>query len=336
MDILSSSGPVTAASALALLALAGCTTDAAGPATTAEHSDPPPLVLFQAEGPTHLLVATARADGSEVTFPLEDLPGGDQTNPDWSPDGSRVVFVVDDGARGDLWVADADGSDPRLLLDCSGPCRYLDDPAWSPDGARVVFSRTTARGADALGSLETVDVDGGAVDVWLEPRLRSFTAGARWSPDGSAVVFESIRTDGRRLGAEVDGIVLRVLEVGSHRPGPALTDPDTVAATAAWSPDGARIAYSALARPGAAAADLFVIPATGGSPRQVTHLVKAGGYAAEPTWRADSVTLVFSGRVDAGFGGPGTLLSVDTSDGTVADLGEREVVGRHPRTEPGA
>ena len=88
-----------------------------------------------------------------------DLAGGNQTNPDWSPDGQRFVFAMNDGERDDLWVADADGSDARMLLDCRGSCRWLDDPDWSPDGKQIVYSRTIQR-ADGwgIGTLETVDV----------------------------------------------------------------------------------------------------------------------------------------------------------------------------------
>lgn len=334
MELLTTTARLTAGCAVALLA--ACTTDAAEPASTtaaAEPAAPHPLVLFQAMGPTHLLAGTARMDGSGVEFPLEDLPGGDQTNPDWSPDGSRIVVVVNDGARDDLWVADADGGHARMLLDCSDACSFLDDPAWSPDGSRVVYSRTTTRGPTGLGSLETVDVRTGRVSVLVPPRHRWFTAGARWSPDGSRVVFESVHTDSRRLSAEVDGVALRVLDVESRRVGPPLTDPVRFAATADWSPDGTRIAYSALPTPDAEAADLFVIPAEGGTPSQVTHLVTDGGYADEATWLGDRA-LVFSGRVGAGFGGSGVLLRVDASGGPVTDLGTRTLTARHPRIEP--
>jgi Tol biopolymer transport system component len=327
--------PLAATLLASLVLLASCTSGTPGPVATPDRRVAEPLVVFQATGPTHQLVATARLDGSDLAFPLEDLPGGDQTNPDWSPDGSHIVLAVSDGARDDLWVAGADGSDPQLLLDCAGACVLLDDPAWSPDGRSVVYSRTAVRGRTSVGTLETVDVATGEVSVWLRPRPRTFTAGARWSPDGSAVVYESIHTTDRTHHAEVDSVVLRVLEVGSHRPGPPRTSPDRYAATADWSPDGSRIAYVALATPGATATDLFVMPAERGSPRQVTFLADDGGYAAEPTWRDDDV-IVFSGRRDAGFGGAGALLRVDTARGSVAEVGTRQLVGRHPRVRPGS
>jgi Tol biopolymer transport system component len=328
--------PCLAVLAAAASLLAGCTSDAGSPAPESQPEVPSARVLFQGQGRSHLLVGQASLDGSDISYPLANFAGGDQTNPDWSPDGSHMVFVVNDGARDDLWIARADGSMPRTLLDCRGECRYLDDPAWSPNGAEVVYSRTTARGSSGLGSLETVDLATGAVTMLLPPRFRRFTAGARWSPFGSYVVYESVHTDSRRLDAEVDGVSLRIATWGSHEPGRALTEPLLFAATADWSPDGTQIVYAGLTRPDAEASDLFVVPADGGAPRQLTHLVDAGGYAQEPDWSGDGSRIVFSGRLTDRAGS--AVLLVVPADGSAApaDLGATAVIGRHPRVEPGA
>ncbi|RYC13724.1 TolB family protein [Nocardioides zhouii] len=320
--------------AAAVLTLAGCSSQGAGGAEAASAEPPEPRVLFQAQG-EHTLVALAFLDGSHVTYPLDDLPGGNQTNPDWSPDGSQVVFALDDGSRESLWVADADGGNARELLPCRRACAWLDDPDWSPDGSSVVYSRTVARGRNGLSSLEVVDVDTGEVSVILPPRARTFTSGARWSPDGSQIVFEDVHKVSTGLEAEVDGVSLRVIVLDSRKAGPPLTAPDIFAVTPDWSPDGATIVFSGLERPDAETADLFVIPAIGGEPRQVTHLSGSGGYADEPTWRADSAHLVFSGKLPDSFQG-GVLLTVP-ADGSSAPqlLGGATIIGRHPRVEPG-
>ena len=321
--------------AVAALVLAGCSAGGSAPTGKAPDAAPQPRILFQGMGPEHLLLGMARLDGSGVTFPLADLPGGDQTNPEWSPDGTQVLVVVNDGSRDDLWIAGADGTEPRMLLDCEGACRWLDDPSWSPDGSSVVYSRTVARGRTDWGSLEQVDVSTGAVSVIVPARRRTFTAGARWSPDGSQVVFEGVHKAGAGVGAEIDGVSLRIAEVASGEVGPALTDPRLFAATADWSPDGSTIVYSALAGPDSEAADVFVLPAAGGEPRRVTTLADRGGYAAEPTWRSDSTRIVFSGRLPGSFQDD-VLLTVST-DGATEPVPLRDVplIGRHPRVEPG-
>ena len=320
--------------AVAVLALAGCSSSGAGRPEPAGAASPRPRVLFQAQG-QHTLVALADLDGSHATYPLDDLPGGNQTNPDWSTDGTRFVFALDDGSRESLWVSDADGGNAHVLLPCAAACAWLDDPDWSPDGESIVYSRTESRGTAGWGSLEVVDVDTGRVTVVLAARLRTFTSGARWSPDGSQIVFESVHKDGPGIGAGVDGVSLKIVAADARKAGKALTEPELFAVTADWSPDGTSIVYSALAEPGSEAPDLFVISPQGGDPRRVTNVGDAGGYAAEPAWRADSTRIVFSGGLPDG---PSGVLLTVPADGSAApvELGTTRITGRHPRVEPGA
>lgn len=79
-----------------------------------------------------------RPDGSR----LRDLGARFGTDPDWSPDGRRIVFR--DWRRtchacGQIWVMRADGARQRLLAD--PPRRYLGyyAPAWSPSGNGIAF-----------------------------------------------------------------------------------------------------------------------------------------------------------------------------------------------------
>ena len=59
------------------------------------------------------------------------------------------------------------------------------------------------------------------------------------------------RRAGRGPDADIDGVTLSIVRLDKPgHPVRALTDPQLYAATADWSPDGERIAYSALAEPG--------------------------------------------------------------------------------------
>ena len=81
----------------------------------------------------------------------------------WSPDGSRIAFVV---AAGDpdaeepedwneeVYVMDADGSNPRRVTTTPGNDHW--PPSWSPDARRLVYS---ADGVPASGEVATVDLE---------------------------------------------------------------------------------------------------------------------------------------------------------------------------------
>jgi len=106
-------------------------------------SDAEPWVVYQwgapcaQEAPGAGLCLT-RSDGSEAHAILTDVPGR-VVDPDWSPDGSTLAFVVvgDDGV-GQIWTSAADGSGAKEALDTTTRCPAESRaPAWSPDGKRL-------------------------------------------------------------------------------------------------------------------------------------------------------------------------------------------------------
>src|SRR5262249_54257914 len=60
----------------------------------------------------------------------------------WSPDGSKITFARAGGcfwdlcSTQDLWVVNADGSNPTKLADRAGGA------AWSPDGTKIIFGKS--------------------------------------------------------------------------------------------------------------------------------------------------------------------------------------------------
>jgi Tol biopolymer transport system component len=128
-----------------------------------------------------------KARGTRVRLLFESLePSEGDFNPYWSPDGRRLVSVVDGQGP---WIVGADGSGARRLarLEIDG---YSGPIAWSPDG------RTLAFGSAGDGALYTIHTDG----TGLRPLTRKGTSdqsgeaaamvgSAAWSPDGRRIVF---------------------------------------------------------------------------------------------------------------------------------------------------
>ena len=124
----------------------------------------------------------------------------------YSQDGGQIAFIkIPDTPTpftvGELWVMDADGSDPRKLAEADAGHGYA--ASWSPDGEWIAFvKRENAqderadRSSEALiSNLYLVNVKSGKVRP-----ITSLTNGhvetPYWSPDGNTLAFNSV-LDGR-------------------------------------------------------------------------------------------------------------------------------------------
>lgn len=81
------------------------------------------------------------------------------TQPRYSPDGSKIVFISDRDGDENLWTADANGSNPKALT--KGKSNVFRSPEYTPDGKYIVVSKSTP-GTPPTMHLWMYHVDGGS------------------------------------------------------------------------------------------------------------------------------------------------------------------------------
>ena len=112
-----------------------------------------------------------------------------ENNPEYSPKGDAVAFMSSRSGSTEIWLSNADGSNPRQLTSMEGPLTA--NPRWSPDGTTILFDSRLKGSAD----LYVVPVQGGSPrPLTDQPSLENE---ASWSRDGRFIYFGSDRT-GRR------------------------------------------------------------------------------------------------------------------------------------------
>lgn len=91
-------------------------------------------------------------------------------------------------AKVELWVANADGSDPRQITHLGG-ANFA--PSWHPDGKRIIFSTNFENPRSGKFDLYLINSDGSGLErVTTHPDFDSFPM---FSPDGKYLVWASNR-----------------------------------------------------------------------------------------------------------------------------------------------
>ena len=164
--------------------------------------------------------------------------------PVFSPDGSRILFVSDRSGNENLWMIDADGSDPRPVTTDRGDFSF-DDPEWSPDGEYLLVRRSDGGTPNTGRQPWLVHVSGGRGMGLAEEAEGN---GFRWGPDGRYVYFRGTEGPGATAAQRGNGLPQRaqIMRLDRHTGDIApLTTTPNGAARPAVSADGEWMVYVA-------------------------------------------------------------------------------------------
>jgi Tol biopolymer transport system component len=217
------------------------------------------------------------ADGSGQTRLTSDTAHDYNTQPSWSPDGSRIAFSSSGyNLSYAIYVINANGSGRTQLTSVIGTERQ---PSWSPDGSRIAitvgFPHIGYYGdldiyvANADGSGQTQLTNNGSEGEFLPA----------WSPDGTKIVFTSNRY----------GISIMNADGSGQTP---LTNNAAIDGGHTWFPDGTKIAFLL-------GGDIYVMSADGSGQTPLTNNAAINsGYA----WSPNGTKIAFTSNRNGSLG----------------------------------
>lgn len=266
------------------------------------------------------------------------------SHPAWSPDGKRLAFLSKcteaDGAfkpaaQENIFVWTMDVNSMKQVSHLKG---MIGTPQWSPDGKSIgfLFVENATRRAGALDAMKpwsgvigedgveiqrvyAIDVASGQGD-WLTPgKLHVYEFS--WSPDSHQIAYVAANPPGENNWWVADLYVQTITNpnIDCNRCGP-WTILDTQKASGPlhslqigvprFSPNGKQIAFigGLMSDQGSIGGDIYLIPATGGEPKNITPNRPAS--PAWITWLDDS-TLGISEHV----GGVSHLTAINPATG---------------------
>jgi dipeptidyl aminopeptidase/acylaminoacyl peptidase len=223
-----------------------------------------PLVAQQQQGTAG---GAARA-ANRVTVD-QYLDWEDVQTPQLSPDASQILYTrrwvdkMNDKWESSIWIMSADGTHPRSLVQGS-------DVHWSPDGKRIAY---VAKGEPSGQQIfvRYMDAEGAVTQI---SHLTESPSGLEWAPDGKSIAFT------------MNVPVKDTWRIAMPAPpkGAKWTEPPKVITRLNFRSD--RVGYT-----DEAFRHIFVIPADGGTPRQITN---GDWNHSAPSFSADGKTIAFS------------------------------------------
>ncbi|MGJ5820339.1 winged helix-turn-helix domain-containing protein [Paludibaculum fermentans] len=206
---------------------------------------------------------------------------GKEYQPAFSPDGSAVAFLWEQGVGqpAQVWIQSGGGS-PRLLSDAPGS---YSSPAWAPDGRSIACLRFR----ESAGELVVLPVNGGperVVTQVLATRYGLSNPHLAWSPRGDIIAMDDAVNQSQPLG-------IFLVSVGTGQKS-RLTKPEDLIIgdiDPRFSPDGSTVSFvRAYHR---TYQELFAVPTSGGEPRKLTSDIRE---ISAQGWSSDSRSIFFA------------------------------------------
>lgn len=209
-------------------------------------------IIFSAHIGDYDRILELDIDGRKVRKIVEGP--GNNYYPTFSPDGTKFAFVSDRTGKKQVYVANWDGTDQRVL---STGLRGSDNPTWTANGKGVLFSSEKSEDNRGDTSIFVASVGSGVVVPVVEIGGRNLTP--RMSPDGAFIAYSTNRN--------WPGWDVCLWDIKEKKERCPLQGTESYCRPA-WSPKGEEIAYAY----GAEDIDIGILSTKDGSKNSLTHL----------------------------------------------------------------
>jgi acylaminoacyl-peptidase len=256
---------------------------------------------------------------AELIKPMDIFEMETVSDPQISPDGSQILYVrsgsdiMTDKRYSNIWIINSDGTNQRPIT--SGQTSNS-QPRWSPDGTQIIY----VSGSSGSSQIHKRWMDSAETTILTNVQTRPH--GISWSPDGQQIAFfGTVPTD-----AEF------AVDLPEKPDGAEWATPAKVIDRHVYRFDG--VGYLKGYK------QLFVLPAEGGTPRQLTsgRFNFASYRGGQTVWSTDSKHIYVSTNLNEDWEAEGyrqsDLYQVQSKDGSMKKLTERDGPDGNPVPSP--
>jgi len=156
------------------------------------------------------------------------------SSPDWSADGTSIVFSSARAGNNEIYIMNSDGSE---LVQLTNSSDKKFSPAWSPDDSQIVFSSE-----DSIYNpqIYLIDANGGSLTKLTKNVV--YAKAPSWSPNGKQIVFVANTENGEEIFVmNTNGTApMQLTNLGGRNVSPSYgwrASPD-------WSPDSSHVVFN--------------------------------------------------------------------------------------------
>ncbi len=201
----------------------------------------------------------------DLYLELEGVSG-----PRLSPDGSQIIYTrqwvdkVNDRRESSLWIMNADGSRNRFLVEGS-------NARWSPSGDRITYT-ASGKPVGTQIFVRWMDAEGAVSQI---TRVEKSPGSIEWSPSGDSIGFTMLVEEKNSWS----------IDLPSRPEGAKWTETPKIVERLSYRRDRQGFTDTGYRH-------IFVVPASGGTPRQIT----SGDFNhSSVEWTPDGASILFSG-----------------------------------------